>query len=488
MLAYIFKFFYIYFCSLIISFKLMHFTISEKKHKILLLIFSLTLSLLTFYLKQQYLHNTYIISLLIQWCYLGLITSQPHNSFIVNIIGFALSYIIYALSGIVCLIFLIPFYHINFMYFTDIFSFLSGITSLFLTSRLFKIKRFKKGMNFLISTSFLNLATLLSLLLILFLTYIQNNNLSFRMKEITPYIFISAFAFLIHWWQAQITKSYKHSLMIREIDSLRVEVEEKDAAIALLKAQNEELGRLIHHDNKRIPAMENAVCAFLISEPEDMEILRARGEMLCLEIESLSRNRNNTLKEIYSQRTKQHHTGLPALDTLLNYMDKRANAEGTAFSVNNSLELSLYVPKQITLEDLNHLLFDLLENALIATNGMTAPSVQLQFYVSEKRFVIEVADNGIPFQMESLLHFGRSRLTTHAQTGGSGIGLMDIWKIKEKYGATLHIEEYKTPAPFTKKISLVFNHKNHYSIRTYRSDEIRQCSSRSDLSIYDYEN
>jgi hypothetical protein len=61
---------------------------------------------------------------------------------------------------------------------------------------------------------------------------------------------------------------------------------------------------------------------------------------------------------------------------------------------------------------------------------------------------------------------------------------MDIWSLKKKYAASLHIYEY-TPETnsFTKMISLVFDQKKHYLIQTYRPKELVQMQTRSDLYI-----
>ena len=110
--------------------------------------------------------------------------------------------------------------------------------------------------------------------------------------------------------------------------------------------------------------------------------------------------------------------------------------------------------------------------------------IQLQFYQAGKDFIIEIADNGNPFEANVLVNYGLEQLTTHADTGGSGIGLMDIWKIKEKYGTSLHITEYEKDAPYTKKIALIFNKKNRYTISTTRKEELQSISKRTDLQIF----
>jgi sensor histidine kinase regulating citrate/malate metabolism len=126
---------------------------------------------------------------------------------------------------------------------------------------------------------------------------------------------------------------------------------------------------------------------------------------------------------------------------------------------------------------------DLLKNAFKATRTCESRAVQLQFYKLGKHLVIEVADNGIPFEVRSLVNMGIEKLTTYED--GSGIGLMDIWSTKEKYRATYHLDEYASTAPFSKKISLTFDKKNRYTIRTYRKNEILQMSRRADLQVYD---
>lgn len=216
----------------------------------------------------------------------------------------------------------------------------------------------------------------------------------------------------------------------------------------------------------------------------DTETAISKGNSLLLEIKELSQNRTHSIAEIYAKTSRHHNTGIAPLDTMLNYMEKRANQEHITFSVNIAVDLHTFVPSTIEPNDLTHVLSDLLENAIIATTHSENPTVQLQFYFSEKYFVIEVADNGIPFESISLVNLGLMQLTTHSDTGGSGIGLMDIWKIKEKYMASLHISEYDTESTYSKKISIIFDKKRRYSISSYRKEELLQLSKRTDLQIF----
>lgn len=486
MIADIIKFFSLFFCCLYISLKPSNYSFNKNTNYVIHVFFCLFLAFLTTVINGKIPEFTYIIPLLALWIYLSLLSEQPKIMFVSMLISFSMSFCIYALSSFIMLFALYPIYNNVFSFPYTLLALTTMIFHTISTIYLFRIKRFKRGMSFLQSKKFVNIGNIVCLILLSLSMYIELHNTNSYTQLLGVFSFIISFTFLIHWWQAQITKSYKNKLMLRELESLRIELAEKEKALSELRLQNEEFGRLIHHDNKRIPAMEHAVCEYLVSDFDDINATKERAATLRLEIESLSRNRANTLSEINAKKTTHYSTGITSLDTLLNYMDKRVQMNDTVFSVHNTLELNQFVPKHIKTEDFTHLLSDLLENALIATTSCKNPSIQLQFYLFEKHFVIEIADSGIPFEAKSIVNFGLSRLTTHEDTGGSGIGLMDIWKIKETYGATLHIEEYESPSPFTKKISLIFNHKNLYSIRTHRAEEITALSKRSDLKIYSH--
>ena len=101
---------------------------------------------------------------------------------------------------------------------------------------------------------------------------------------------------------------------------------------------------------------------------------------------------------------------------------------------------------------------------------------------------MEILDSGIAFTPETYQHFGNKQYTTHQESGGSGIGLMDIWKIKRKYKASLHIYEYPANMNiYTKKIAFVFDRKNHFLIQTYRDRELLASLTRGDIHIFPYE-
>lgn len=115
-----------------------------------------------------------------------------------------------------------------------------------------------------------------------------------------------------------------------------------------------------------------------------------------------------------------------------------------------------------------------------------ALAAHLQTMSQERKFnLTEYQTNGQPFLPEFFQDFGLKAHTTHAGNGGSGIGLMDIWKLKKKYRTSLVITEYAPGTySYTKQISLIFDAKKHYIIQTYRRRELGQIRFRDDLYIF----
>ena len=482
MLNIIIKHFFIYICCIYIYRHLQNNHTRNNFEIPISIVFSFSLALFTAIVKDFFPTFVNILPIIILWIMHSAISAQPKVSFVTTMIAFAISYGFYILSCFTLAI-ILSIFHFDDPRKVPLYSlFYAGIIEQFLLVFLFRQKRFRKGMPFLFATKLLNIGMIVCLFFLVLLTYLQTSDISRLWVNILySILLVISLAALIFWWQAQLTKSYLHKLQLLELESLRKELEETSREMAHLKKQNEELGRLIHKDNKLIPAMETAVIDFLSASVQKEN--NTIGQSLISQLKELSGSRREILDEVSAARSHHFATGVPALDTMLTYFDRRAEARKMEFTVNVTPDLKAYVPSRISSDDITHLLADLLENAIIAVTPCTSRKIRLQIYPYRKWFVIELSDTGIPFQAESLLQFGIQQLTTHKDSGGSGIGLMDVWKLKEKYHASIHITEYPDSSPFSKRITFLLDHRNQYLIRTWRCEELKAESRRTDLCI-----
>lgn len=484
MLSFILKFYVIYTCCLFICEKSKLFNTTCWPFKFAQPLFPLGLSTISYFMDLYIPHMRDLIALTIIFIYIALLSSKPQFSFVTTVLAFTISYSLHFSLGLITTIMISPFYYLSSSSPYFAITVITAILQLIITTALMNIKRFKKGIPLFSSNIFTNISTIICLIFLssLYLIKLNISNPSVQLFALIAFILI--YAFLIYWWQAQITKAYRRRLELRELESLRTEVTELTLAVARLVEENEKLARITHRDNTLITTLKNSTIKYLSTDFKNPAEAFATRDKLISNINALSTERMTLSTNSCEMQARYFDTGLPLLDELLGHMDEKATQNNISFSVHFAIVLTDFVPKDISENDLVHTIDDLLKNAFKATTTCEKRSVQLQFYKLGKHFVVEVADNGIPFEIKSLVNMGLEKITTYAD--GSGIGLVDIWTTKEKYGATYHLDEYTSHPSFTKKISLTFDKKNLYSIRTWRKDEILQISKRTDLQVYDY--
>lgn len=484
MIADFIKMFFIFLCTLHICIHLLNCKYNSTKYYCGLITLSLILSLQYLYIYPGSQFLSHVIPLFLVWIITTLKTESPQTSFLSLIISYCISYCSAMFVNIICVILLSPFiYKCNSsLYF--LIAIPTGLFQTLLVNSLIHTNRFKKGMPFLYTTKIINTVTLICISLIGLLLTAGSHIIDFKIKVITVFLFIFTLAFLIYWWQAQITKAYRRNLELRELESMRTEMAELKKQMEELKTENDRLARITHRDNTLISALKNSTVKYLSTDFANPAVAEEVRNQLIENINTLSAERASLMTAHKEVSAREFATGLSLLDTLLHEMDEKALEMKITFAVHMGISLNEFIPNVVLESDLVHTVDDLLKNAFKATRSSEKRVVQLQFYKLGKNLVIEVADSGIPFEVKSLVNMGVEKLTTYED--GSGIGLMDIWNTKETYGATYHLEECVNAVPFTKKISLTFDKKNRYSIRTLRKEEILQASRRADLQVYDF--
>ena len=255
--------------------------------------------------------------------------------------------------------------------------------------------------------------------------------------------------------------------------------------IKMLKEENETLSKLIHRDNKLIPSLQLSVHQYLmLGQQGDLEKLNVTGQKLLQQLNQEMQERSDILLNINTLDKRLPSTLIPELDQCLRYMLHKCTNEGICLEVTTE-ENILSFAQSISKKDLQTVLADLLENARIALKNCERKYILVELKKQNGIFTLAVWDSASFFPKEVLYHLGRKRYTTHKKDGGSGIGMIAIHEILERYHASIFIDEKLAEETiYTKKIEISFDNKNAYILHTKRTlEEYAYLTRRDDLQI-----
>jgi signal transduction histidine kinase len=331
-----------------------------------------------------------------------------------------------------------------------------------------------------------NIGVLISTVLLCCFIAINNLNDPMSIFTLISAIFVILCGMcILLWWRSRLQKAYIEKLRADEMQSLREAVQEKEQQIKRLEQNNDSLAEIIHKDNKLIPAMELAVREYLQSfERESRADIQLKGQMLLKQLKEIFCDRSGIIEDYQSTNEIMPQTGVFPIDALMEYMFNKAKANGIKYEFTVSGSVRYMVENIISVSDLRTLLADLIENAIIATKSCDKKKILVSLGVYEGYYMVDVFDSGKPFEQESLINFGRKKTTTHANTGGSGIGLITVSEILNNYHASFIIEEFPDKYNiYTKKVSVIFDHLNQYMVKARTDEEIRTISVREDSIV-----
>lgn len=483
-MLYFIKYFAIILCGIYCYIKLLNLP-QKKKLVFPTLLFTICLSLLAAISETIFPHTTILVLILVSVFFFSILAPDisPEIGITTVIISYGISYIAFSISIVIALFLLIseaskPDYN----HFLP--QVLTAIIQILIVHIPFRLKRLKKGMPFL--TNRLNsFPPMVISLLILFWTLLMRSTV-YQEFYFFPLLFAFVFAIFIYLsWRNNITKTYLDKLKEKDIAELNAALSQKDIRIKELGEENIELAKIIHGDNKLIPAMALAVKSFLESASALSGEDRETGQRLLEDLEQMTSHRKGILLRQDNRCNTLNATGVSSVDSLLNYMQQKASEKDTDFDVSVTCDMDAFLRKTISEEDLNTLLADFLENAMIAAAHNSSRHVLLSIDKSDSFYHISIFDSGIPFSKEVLVNLGLQQYTTHKEEGGSGIGLVTSYELIKKYNASLVIEEYaRDSGLYTKKVSLIFNRLGQYTLYTCRdSEELEYLKKRKDLLI-----
>ena len=478
------KYFAMIICAFYVYLKLLN--ISLKRDRYISVVLFIILILPIIYLLRKYASPaTTLVLVLILTIYLTKITETPFNlSFPTSVIAYGIAYFIFLLSTAVMSALGYSYFLFKGDYPPDliIIIFISLIQIL-CTAIPFKFRRLRNGMPTLKEHTFSDNGVYISVLALQaasFLSVRENKNLIF----IIPFFFTFLCGItLFFWWKSSITKKYLERLKAREIEGLQKMIEENNLQIEQLKRHNDELSKIIHKDNKLIPAMEYAVREYLTATEHTptTNTASAKGQGLLEQLACLTKERTGILTNYESNNKKLSPTDIPSIDTLLTYMSKKAREHEISFDVSLSGGITHLTKQTMEEADLRTLLADLIDNAIIATKKSSCRNILINLGFNDGWYSIDIFDSGELFKAETLSKIGLKRTTTHAKEGGSGIGLMTVFELIKKCQASFIIEELSDSQLFTKKVSVCFDQLGEFRIQTSREEIQKSLSDHSNV-------
>lgn len=335
-----------------------------------------------------------------------------------------------------------------------------GSIQVVLTILLFRIKRLHHGFPFLSDSRYGDLGVYLSTTILVIISFLGVKSESQYIGAVLFSVLLICGLVLWFWWKNRMVKEYMEQLRLRERQELETIISSKDDEITLLKKENEAFSKIIHKDNKLLPAMELAVketlCAIANNNNQAERILRT--EKILTQLETVSAERAGIVSNYEHTDSGLPSTGVLTFDALLSYMQQKAKVKNVALELDFDETVSELIPTVISQEDASTLLADLLENAIIAAGeNEQNRCVRVEFGKKDTCPCICISDTGGPFPDEVKQSWGKQRVTTHADSGGSGIGMMTTYEICKRYRASFLVEDLDSDAIYTKCVSVCFD-------------------------------
>ena len=477
--------FFILITSIYAFYKLLNITPRDLLSQIILLVSSSIICIISALLfngdqAPSWLLNFFMLFLLITF----MEQEYLFASYTTILFSYSLSFISFCISIILSALIMMLFYFENYEIPWLLMQLLIGILQFGLIYYCFRIPRLQKSMIFLYHIPSGNIGfTLCVVMIMLALMFCQSTTMANYIILIFYSCTLILGFLLIYWWNYHITQTYRKFLRKNEIDSLNLLLEERNQEIAYLKSENDKLSRIIHKDNKIIPALSMAV----IDSYENKTTLDLSGlesdSSLLIKLKQLYNEREETLANYQQEIVRLPQTAFDSVNAILSYMQAESLNANIPFQVMLFDNLDSTIPNEIAEDDFTHMLSDLLANAINACRDITSSSIQVYLGKMDGISTIKVLNTGNIFDIDTLKDLGLVRHTTHADTGGCGIGLMDIWSIKERYGATLLIDEFTAPSTTYTCVNILFNHKKHYIIQSNRHKELSSHINRPDMMI-----
>lgn len=464
--------------SILIFFKLCTWIKPNKISKAVLIFFSIGLSLLYVYIKIETdiiiaIFSVYLLEVVI----IKILTKQRTSTVLIGIIiSAAFSYILLTTAASIEFGIQKVLDINNKIINTSITLLIEGI----LTFYIFKIKRLKNGFTFLKMTNeYIEFAIInISIVIIVMYGLLGSNHA--RVTKHIFFYFIMLACCMIITIQKILVMYYKQKLIDDTINQYQKELKEKDEKIEKLTKENYRASKINHEFYNRQKSLEymvkNSLTNYNTELGEDVDILS--------KIKNLTEEHSNKVSED-KILLKLETTGIDEVDEMFTYMQQECIKNNIEFKLKINGNIYPLINNYITKSQLVTLIGDHLRDAIIAINfsNKSNKKIFVILGIKENCYELCIYDSGIEFEIQTLLKLGMEPITTHKNSGGTGIGFMTTFETLKECKASLIIEEYGDNIEYTKLVKFKFDKKSEYKICSYRSDEIKKLDYSNRIKI-----
>ena len=451
----------------------MFFKINNQKYEYWKIAIGSMIFSIVYVIEKQYINDDIFVlitsNFLLQNIFLKIV-QHDNNVIVGNTIANTLVYIIYCTSIImeigIKILFDIKFQTIDLL--------LELIIEAVFLKYIMNLKRIKNGLSFLkdpIGSEYFSLM-LMEISSIVIFTYciVVNSNHEFSWNILGMFLVLSMIMVIII--QRTITLYYKQKLLAQNIEEYKAEIASKDAEIKSLSEEKYKISKLNHEFYNRQKALIHKV-----EEITNMNTETAEELDLSKQINDLTKEYTDKAKEIKTL-DKLPITGITEIDDMFKYMQSECKSKNIQFNLQINGNIYHMINNKIAQNKLVTMIGDHLRDAIIAIEFSENSFKSILAILGENNGLYEfcVFDTGIEFKIDTLLKLGLEPATTHKDSGGTGIGFMTTFETMSETKASLIINEMHemNNTDYTKSITIRFDGKNEYRIKSYRSDEIKK--------------
>lgn len=421
------------------------------------------------------LNNNFLVMILFSYCvqiiFMKMCTKDKRKSIITS--GIISNVIVYVVFLISLLIELIPkqILKINNQTIDMI---LTLLLETILISIFINMKRIRKGISFLkdpMENEYLCII-MMSISSVIIFAYCMFGSSDEYWVNNTFFVILTLFIIMIVLIQKTLTLYYKQKLLAQNIEEYKAAIASKDAEIKSLSEEKYKISKLNHEFYNRQKALIHKVEEIINMNTEAAEELD-----LSKQINDLTKEYTDKAKEIKTL-DKLQSTGITEIDDMFKYMQSECKSKNIQFNLQINGNIYHMINNKIAQNKLVTMIGDHLRDAIIAIEFSENSFKSILAILGENNGIYEfcVFDTGIEFKIDTLLKLGLEPATTHKDSGGTGIGFMTTFETMSETKASLIINEMHemNNTDYTKSITIRFDGKNEYRIKSYRSDEIKK--------------